>query len=107
MRQNQIVRFWGIRAGKNGDAHNLLLNMSVIALEDAGLGDLSTLEPSRDSFYSLYRKLHPDETRIGTAGIGGKYFRFVHEVVVGDFIVYPALADKLVYLVKLLVNTSI
>lgn len=97
MKNNSVPRFWGIRAGKDGDAHKLFLDKGVITLSDAGLGDLSKLEATRDSFLNAYRKLHPDETRPGSAGIAGKFFRFKHEVVIGDLIVYPALSNKLVY----------
>ena len=88
---------WGIRAGKGGKAHDLFLEEGVIALEDVGLGDLSKLDPDRDSFYSAYRGLFPEETSIGSAGIAGKYFRFTTEIEVGDLVVYPALPDKQVY----------
>lgn len=93
MKPKTTSRFWGIRAGKGGAAHKLFLSRGVIALADAKLSDLSKLEPTRDSFYAVYRKLHPDETRTGSAGIAGKFFRFTHEVVIGDFIVYPALPE--------------
>lgn len=88
---------WGIRAGKKGKAHDLFLDEGVIALEDAELGDLCQLEPDRDSFYSAYRELFPDDTRTGSAGIAGKFFRFAHEIKVGDLVVYPALPNKQVY----------
>lgn len=97
MKQSCAFRIWGIRAGIGGEAHSLFLKMSVIALLDAGLGDLLKFDATRESFYSSYRNLHPDETRTGTAGIGGKFYRFIHEVAVGDFIVYPAIVDKQVY----------
>ena len=98
MKLNPTARFWGIRAGKGGEAHKLFLEKCVVALADAELGDLMLIEAKRDSFYSAYRKLHPSETRTGSAGIGGKFFRFVHEMAVGDYIVYPALSDKQVYI---------
>ena len=111
MKMNSANRIWGIRAGKNGDAHKLFLTKGVIALADGGLGDLSKLEATRDSFYAAYRKLHPGETRTGSAGIAGKFFRFGNEVVIDDFSVYPALPDKLAYVAKVtgkytFVNTS-
>jgi predicted Mrr-cat superfamily restriction endonuclease len=90
-------RIWGIRAGKGGKAHEIFIEACVIALSDAAMGDLSKLDDTRDAFYARYRKSHPDDTRTGSAGIGGKYFRFVHEVHVGDLIAYPAIADKTVY----------
>lgn len=100
MISNSEVRFWAIRAGKGGDAHTLFLENGVIALEDAGLGDLSSFEATREHFYDAYRTLHPNETQTGSAGIGGKFYRFIHEISVGDFIVYPALADKQVYVAE-------
>ncbi len=93
----QSQRVWVIRAGKNGDAHKLFLESSVFALADAGLGDLTNLDPTRDAFYTVYRECHPDETESGSAGIAGKYFRFAQEVQIADLIVYPALPDKNIY----------
>lgn len=93
---------WGIRAGKGGNAHELFLDGSVIALSDAGLGDLSILESTRDAFCSTYRKLHPDETRTGSAGIAGKFFRFSNEIEVGDLVLYPSLSNGTVYIGQVL-----
>jgi restriction system protein len=95
VQQTQIA--WGIRAGKEGDAHGLFIDKGVIALADAGLGDLSKLEATRDAFYRAYRELHPDESRTGSAGVAGKFYRFIHEVKVGDLIIYPSVVDKQVY----------
>lgn len=91
-------RIWGIRAGKGGDAHDLFLSDGVIALADAELGNLNKLPKLREEFYTAYRKKHPEETRTGSAGIGGKFFRFAHEISIGDLVVYPALRDKTVYI---------
>jgi hypothetical protein len=93
-----IARIWCIRAGKGGEAHDLFLGEKVIALADAGIGDLTKLEGSRKSFYAAYRNSHPEATNVGTAGIGGKFFRFIYEVGVDDLVVYPALQDKTVYI---------
>jgi restriction system protein len=94
---SEDARIWAIRAGKGGEAHDLFLTEMVIALADAGLGDIAMLPNSRDDFYTAYRKKHPEETRTGSAGIAGKFFRFIHEVNVGDLVVYPALSDKTIY----------
>jgi predicted Mrr-cat superfamily restriction endonuclease len=89
--------FWVIRAGKNGEAHDIFLKKSLIVLSDPGLGDLEKLPAKRESFYKAYGNIRPEETRTGITGIGGKFFRFVHEVKVGDQIIYPSLIDKLIY----------
>ena len=90
-------RVWGIRAGKGGEAHDEFVETQVIALADAGLGNLDRIDKSRDAFYAAYRQRHPSETRTGSAGVGGKFFRFVHEVQEGDLVLYPALKDRKVY----------
>jgi restriction system protein len=94
---SQHGRMWGIRAGKGGEAHDLFLEEGIIALADADLGNLAELKATREAFYVAYRKANPEDTSSGSAGIGGKFFRFTHEVRVGDFILYPALVDKTVY----------
>jgi restriction system protein len=89
---------WAIRAGEKGEADGVFLEYGRMVLSDAGLGDLSKLAPEREAFYSLYRALHQDDTRVGSAGIAGKFFRFVHEIQVGDLVLYPSLKDKQVYI---------
>lgn len=93
-----LSRAWGIRAGRAGQAHDLFLSSDIVALEDVGLGDLRALKPLRTCFYSRYRRLFPDASQPAVSGIGGKYYRFVHEVAVGDLVLYPAVNDLRVYL---------
>jgi restriction system protein len=95
--KSRDARIWGIRAGKGGEAHDLFMVECVIALSDAHLGNLAKLPKSRNDFYTAYRMKHPEETKTGSAGIGGKFFRFIHEINVGDLVVYPALSDKTIY----------
>jgi len=88
---------WVIRAGKNASAHGLFIEKSLIVLGDAGLGDLKELPKERRAFYTLYESKHPDEGFVAVHGIGGKFFRFVHEIRLGDLVLYPCLLDKRVY----------
>ena len=81
---------WGIRAGIRGRAHLWFLEREVVGLSDPGMGDLRKILPDRQSFYTAYRRLRPGETRTGITGIGGKFFRFTHEIDIGDLIVYPS-----------------
>jgi len=87
--KTQVNRVWVIRAGKGGQAHDLFLDKAVVALADVGLGHLNKLGDSREHFYDAYRSLFPEESRTGSAGVAGKFFRFLHEVAVGDIVVYP------------------
>ena len=87
-------KIWVIRAGVGGEADHLFLSGRVIVLRDPGMGNLKKLPSRREAFYEAYGKLRPDETRTGITGIGGKFFRFVHEIAVGDLVLYPSLKDK-------------
>ena len=55
------------------------------------MGNLAEIDPNREAFYASYRKSHPDESKTSVTGIGGKFFRFVHEMQVGDAVLYPSL----------------
>ena len=92
---------WAIRAGKNGEVDELFLKHGQIVLSDPGLGDLSQLAPDRTTFYSAYRTLFPDAMETAVGGIGGKFFRFVHEIQIGDLVLYPSLKDRQVYIGKI------
>jgi restriction system protein len=96
--ERHVARLWVIRSGEGSKAHDLFLGEGIIALADAAIGDLAKLNGSRDTFYDAYRKSHPEDGNLSVAGIGGKYFRFVHEVRIGDLAVYPALQNKTVYI---------
>jgi len=90
-------RLWGLRAGKKGSAHRNFIDDGMVVLADAEMGDLAELEATRDAFYEKYRGLHLEDTRTGSAGIAGKFFRFAVEMSKGDLVVYPALPDKQIY----------
>ena len=92
---------WVIRAGKKGEAHDFFINKALVVLKDDQMGNLEKIDPIRKAFYRAYKEMHPDATKTGSAGIGGKYYRFVHEVKTGDFILYPSLKDKQVYAGKI------
>ena len=86
-----------IRAGKKGSAHDLFMT-GLVALEDAHMKDLSKLKSTRDAFYEKYRKKHSEESRSGSAGIAGKFFRFANEINLKDIVLYPCRLDKAVYI---------
>lgn len=86
--------FWVIRAGQKGAAHKSFMEGGVIALADPGLGNLSALERNRRAFYAAYKDRHPDVDRVAVSGIGGKFFRFIHEMQIGDYVLYPCILDN-------------
>lgn len=92
--------FWAIRAGVDGEGHDEFLRWSVVALSDPGLGDLKRLAASRDAFRAAYSMANPTKASASVSGIAGKFFRFVHEVEVGDLVLYPAIPDRKIYICR-------
>lgn len=88
---------WVIRAGVSGSADTYFMNDNVIVLQDQGVGDLAQIEPTRQAFYKAYSSTKPDETRTSIAGIGGKFYRFVHEMQIGGIVLYPSLRLHEIY----------
>ena len=87
-------RIWGVRAGNVGQADHVFIERDQIALSfaDAG-GDASHLPPSRGAFKEAF-------SRNGAAKVGsipiqaGQLYRFVHEMRIGDRIIYPRKCDR-------------
>lgn len=92
-----LPRMWAIRAGHGGQAHDLFVSKQIIGLRDASLGDLRRLGTTREAFYTVYKLLHPRDTKTAVTGIGGKYFRFMHEMQTGDVVIYPSTVTDTVY----------
>jgi restriction system protein len=88
---------WVIRAGVRGNADNYFLQMSVIVLSDPGLGDLSRIDRSRHAFYQSYRSIRPKDGRASIVAVAGKYFRFVHEIKIGEIVIYPSISTGIVH----------
>jgi len=88
---------WVIRAGQNSAAHQFFIERGLIVLAKQDMGDLRRLPKERSAFYVAYAAHHPAGGREAISGIGGKFFRFIHEVCVGNLILYPCRLDKRIY----------
>jgi restriction system protein len=93
-RNNQNDKsIWVIRAGRSGEtskaAHDIFVRKHQLVLDAQRMDDLRKLPEDRDSFYAAYRHAHPDAGIPAISGIGGKFFRFIHEIKVGDIVLYP------------------
>lgn len=89
---------WGMHAGRTGDADALFLKSQHIGLGWAEVGDLSKLTPDREAFKArvtdCYRAWKPGAVRVGA----GQLYRFVHEMQVGDLVIYPSKQDRQVHI---------
>ena len=89
---------WGIHAGRTGDAHSLFLGKGVVALGWNLMGDLALLLDSREAYKARYAEVYPEAKPGAIPGSAGQMFRFVNEMRIGDIVVYPSKADKMVNL---------
>ncbi len=89
---------WGIHGGRSGDADSIFLKKNQMAIGWEEMGDLAALAPNRDSFKACLKEAYPDK-KPGYYPMGtGQVFRFVHEVQIGDLVIYPSKRDRHVHI---------
>jgi restriction system protein len=98
---NGEVTFWGIHGGKTGDADRLFLKKKNVALGWSAMGDLNTLSADREAFKLKVAQVYPDKKPGAVPNNAGQLFRFVHEMQVGDFVVYPSKSDRQIHVGKI------
>lgn len=81
---------WGIHTMND----NLFLNNNVIAIGWKAFGDLSVLDATREAFKAHYEKSYPDAKKGSIPTSAGMLFRFIHEVQIGDYVVFPSKTDR-------------
>lgn len=89
---------WGIHAGRTGQADQLFLSESVIALGWHEMGDLAALPADREAFKAKVAECFPKAKPGAIPNYAGQLFRFVHEVNVGDLVIYPSKAQRQVHI---------
>jgi restriction system protein len=94
--KNTVV--WAIRAGHASEADLLFLKKNVIALGWYEAGDLSALKADREDFKALVAKAYPNAKSGSYPVSAGQLFRFVHEMKVGDMVVYPSKSDRQIHI---------
>lgn len=85
-------RVWGIHTQ---DDH-LFLHGNVIAIGWKEMGDLRTINADRDSFKIKYTETYPDAKKGSIPTSSGMLFRFIHEMQIGDYIVFPSKTDRMI-----------
>jgi restriction system protein len=94
---NKETTVWGIHAGRTGDADTLFLKKNVVALGWSNAGDLSLLR-DREAFKARIAAAYPDDKPGSVPVNAGMLFRFIHEMKVGDNILYSSQHDKQVHI---------
>ena len=79
-------RVWGIHTS---DDH-LFLDKNLIAISWSAMGNLSLIEADREAFKEKFKLTYPETKPQAIPTSAGMLFRFVHEMQVGDYIVFPS-----------------
>jgi len=85
-------KMWGIHTQDD----NLFLHGNVIAVSWNEMGDLSDLAPDREAFREKYIVTYPNSKKGSVSTSSGMLYRFVHEVQIGDYVVFPSKTDRMV-----------
>jgi len=80
--------FWGIHAGKTGDAESLFEKKNVVAIGWEQMGDLSALK-TREDFKKKYEQTYPGVKPGAIPVSAGQLYRFVRELKIGDIVIFP------------------
>lgn len=89
---------WGIHAGKLGEADTLFLDTNKIALGWSEISDLETIPATRDAFKQKIKETYPNAKPGSWPNNAGQLFRFIHEMKIGDAVLYPSNKDKKVHI---------
>ena len=83
-------RVWGIHTQDD----SLFLQHSVIAIGWKQMGDLSLINNSRETFKESYINTYPASKKGAVANGAGMLYRFIHEVQIGDYVVFPSKTNR-------------
>lgn len=85
-------RVWGIHTLDD----NLFLKNNVIAIGWPDFGDLSKVTSTREAFKERYAQVYPNDKLGAIPTSAGMLYRFIHEIKIGDYVVFPSKVDRMV-----------
>lgn len=83
-------RVWGIHTTND----LLFLNNDLIAIGWKEIGNLLLIPTNRDAYKEKYTIVYPSAKKQAIANSAGMLYRFVCEVQIGDYIVYPSKINR-------------
>lgn len=95
-----MATLWGIHAGRNGEVDRIFLskNTPLVAIGWDKVGDLSSIAKEREAYKQKLIECYSDIKSGAIPGSAGMLYRFVCEMSIGDFIIYPSKLDKQVHI---------
>ena len=86
---------WGVH--QEWDEDSLAgMKPSTVAVGWPAMGDLGVLPKTREAFQAAFGAAYPDDKPGAVPVKAGVLFRFANQMRVGDVVVYPSKADRLV-----------
>ena len=85
-------RVWGIHTQND----TLFLKKGLIAIGWRDFGALTKVVASRDAFKTHYAEVYPTAKKAQIANGAGMLYRFLHEVQIGDYVVFPSKTDRMI-----------
>lgn len=95
---------WGIHGGKTGDADALFLKKGFVALGWDKVGDMNKYGADREAIKAAITKHYPNKKPGAIPVDAGQLYRFVHELAVGDVVIYPSKFDRQIHLGRITGN---
>lgn len=92
MTENEEIRVWGIHSQDD----RLFLDGNKIAIGWHAFGDLSKVANTRDAFKKRYTEVYPNAKKGSVATSSGMLYRFIHEIQIGDYIIFPSRSDRMI-----------
>ena len=89
---NEEKRVWGVHTQDD----YLFLHNNVIAIGWKDFGALSAIENTRDAFKEKYAKVYPDSKKQAIANNVGMLYRFIYEMQIGYYVVFPSKTDSMI-----------
>ena len=90
MSNSNEKRLWGIHTTNE----SLFLNDHVIAIGWPDLGNIGKLDNNRDAYKDRYVEAYPADKKGKVAISAGQLYRFVHEMCMGDYVVFPSKSNR-------------
>lgn len=92
MTEVEEIRIWGIHTKDD----NLFLNENKIAIGWREFGDLSKVDNNREAFKKRYSQVYSNAKKGSVPTSSGMLFRFIHEIQVGDYVVFPSKSNRMI-----------
>ena len=90
-----MLRIWAVRAGGAGQADTIFLNQNQIAISSIAIDDdIGKLPPVRGAFKDQLAQFGQLPDAASAPAYAGQMYRFVHEVRIGDRVIYPRKTDR-------------